>query len=326
MVSEQSMAEDYYKTLEVPREASQADIQKAYRRLARKHHPDLNPDDKAAKKRFQEVQAAFDVLNDPNKREQYDRYGSAFETMGQGPPPGAGHPGGQGSPEDFDFSQFFGDRFGGGEAGRGSGGFADFFSEMRGGRAGGRKRGKPGKQRGADLESAVEIPFNIAIVGGATDLSLNRDGKSETISVKIPAGIEEGKKIRLRGQGAPGANDGPPGDILLTIHIAPHPYFRRRGDDLDVRVPVTLLEAAEGAKVEVPTPKGTVALRVPPGTSSGAKLRIKGHGVTRAGQTPGDLYAEIQLIIPKHFDEEDLKKLREVDAKHEVHPRRELRW
>ncbi|HEY2839505.1 MAG TPA: DnaJ C-terminal domain-containing protein, partial [Pirellulales bacterium] len=263
------MAEDYYKTLEVPREASQAEIQKAYRRLARKHHPDLNPDDKAAKKRFQEVQAAFDVLNDTNKRELYDRYGSSFETMGQGGPhPGPGGPaGGPTSAEDFDFSQFFGDRFGGGEAGRGAGGFADFFSEMRGGRSGTRKTAKPakpGKQRGADLESAVEIPFNVAIVGGQTELSLDRGGKVETISVKIPAGIEEGKKIRLRGQGAPGANDGPPGDLLLTIHIAPHPYFRRRGDDLDVRVPVTLLEAAEGAKVEVPTPKGTVALRVPP--------------------------------------------------------------
>jgi DnaJ-class molecular chaperone len=320
------MAEDYYKTLEVPREASQADIQKAYRRLARKHHPDLNPDDKAAKKRFQEVQAAFDVLNDTTKREQYDRYGSAFETMGQGGPgagrPG-GHPGGTGSPEDFDFSQFFGDRFGGGEAGRGSGGFADFFSEMRGGRSSGRKRGK---QRGADLESAVEIPFNTAIVGGQTELSIDRGGKVETISVKIPAGIEEGKKIRLRGQGGPGSNEGPAGDLLLTIHVVPHPNFRRRGDDLDVRVPVTLLEAAEGAKVEVPTPKGTVALRVPAGTSSGAKLRIKGHGVNRAGQTPGDLYAEIQLVIPKHFDEEQLKQLREIDAQHEMHPRRELRW
>lgn len=320
------MAEDYYKILEVPREASQADIQKAYRRLARKHHPDLNPDDKAAKKRFQEVQAAFDVLNDPSKREQYDRYGGAFETMGQrGPQPGPGQPG-HVNPEDFDFAQFFGDRFGGGEGARGGGGFADFFNDMRGGRAGGKRRGKPARERGADLESAVEIPFPTAIVGGSVDLSVNRAGKDETISVKIPAGIEAGKKIRLRGQGAPGANDGPPGDILLTIHVSPHPNFRRRGDDLDVRVPVTLLEAAEGAKVEVPTPKGTVALRVPPGTSSGAKLRIKGHGVSRAGQPPGDLYAEIQVIIPKHFDEEDLKKVREIDAKHEQHPRRELRW
>jgi len=322
------MAEDYYKILEVPREASQADIQKAYRRLARKHHPDLNPDDKAAKKRFQEVQAAFDVLNDTNKRELYDRYGSSFENMGQGgPQPGAGQrPGGPAGGEDFDFSQFFGDRYGGGEAGRGAGGFADFFTEMRGGRSGTRKRGKPGKHRGADVESALEIPFTIAIQGGETQISIDRGGKVETISVKIPAGITEGKKIRLRGQGEPGANDGPPGDILLTIHIGAHPNFRRRGDDLDVRVPVTLLEAAEGAKVEVPTPQGTVALRIPPGTASGAKLRIKGRGVQRAGQTPGDLYAEVLVIIPKHFDEEELKQLREIDTKHPVHPRSELRW
>jgi len=324
------MAEDYYKTLEVAREASQDDIQKAYRRLARKFHPDLHPDDKSAKKRFQEVQAAFDVLNDPKKRELYDRYGSAFESVASGAPPGAG---GQwrsatAGPEveDFDFSQFFGDRFG---AGEGGGGFADIFGNLGGGRAGkqSRRSRAPAREPGADLESALEIPFNTAVIGGEAQVSVQRpSGKVDTINVKIPAGIDEGKKIRLRGQGEPGLGGGPNGDILIVIHVAPHPSFRRRGDDLEVRLPVTLAEAAEGAKVDVPTPRGTVALRVPPGTSSGARLRIKGHGVARAGKPAGDLYAEIAVMLPKKLEAGEIEQIREMCKRHPSNPRADLRW
>ncbi len=323
------MAEDYYTTLEVARDAKPDDIQKAYRRLARKYHPDLHPDDKTAKKKFQEVQAAFDVLNDPKKRELYDRYGSNYEQAAAAA--AAGHPGAQwsggaGGPdyENVDFSQFFGERFGGGEGG----GFADLFGNL-GGRAG--KQGRRGrgaaKQRGADLESELDIAFNTAITGGSTQVAVHRPaGKVDTISVKIPAGIEDGKKIRLRGQGEPGAGGGPAGDILITIHVAPHPYFRRRGDDLDVRVPVTLAEAVAGAKVEVPTPRGTVALRVPPCTSSGARLRIKGHGVAPTGKTPGDLYAEILIMLPKSLETGEVEQISEIAARHPLNPRAELRW
>ncbi len=144
--------------------------------------------------------------------------------------------------------------------------------------------------------------------------------------MKIPAGIEDGKKIRLRGQGEPSPGGGTSGDILLTVHVAPHPFFRRRGDDLDVRVPVTLLEAAEGAKVEVPTPRGTVNLRVPPKTSSGTKLRIKGHGVAKSGKTPGDLYAEVAIILPKQLGTDELEQIRAMCQKSPADPRTELRW
>jgi curved DNA-binding protein len=323
------MAEDYYKTLDVSREASAADIQKAYRKLARKYHPDLNPDDKTAKNKFQEVQAAFDVLNDPKKRELYDRYGSSFASAeAEGARPGWQWRSATAGPdvENFDFSQFFGERFGGGT---GEGGFSDLFGNLGGGRARthSRRTRAPEREHGLDLESELEIPFTTAVTGGEAKVSVRRaSGKIDTIAVKIPPGIDDGKKIRLRGQGEAGADEGPKGDILITIHVAAHPYFRRRGDDLDVRVPVTLDEAAEGAKIEVPTPRGTVSLRVPAGTSSGTRLRIKGHGVARSGKPPGDLYAEISIMIPKSLDASELEQIRKICASHPLSPRADLRW
>lgn len=317
------MAEDYYKTLGLSRDASQADIDKAYAKLARKYHPDVNPDDKTAKKKFQAVQAAYDVLKDPSKREMYNRYGSSFEQMGAGGPQpgpqwraaGAG-PGGA----DFDFSQIFG--------GEGAGGFSDLFGQFRrGGAAPGGRRGRAASRPpGADLHSEVQIPFNLAVSGGETQLSISRpSGQSETLSVKIPKGIDDGKKIRLRGQGEAGPG-GERGDILLTVRVAPHPWFTRKGENLYVRVPVSLREAAEGATVDVPTPQGTVSLRIPPGASSGKKLRIKGHGVAASGKPAGDLFAELQVVLPAKLDEPSLDAIRQIDAKHPVHPRRELRW
>jgi DnaJ-class molecular chaperone len=311
--------EDYYKTLEVSRGASQAEIDKAYAKLARKYHPDVNPDDKTAKKKFQAVQAAYDVLKDAKKREMYDRYGSAFEQASQGGGPRGGATGTQNvGPEDFDFAQFFGG------GGAGAGGFGDIFSQMRGGRGGGRRARSAA---GPDVAAEVEIPFNLAVTGGETQLSLQREsGETESLTVRIPAGIEDGKKLRLRGRGEPGLNGGPRGNLLVTVRVASHPYFTRRGDHLYVRVPLTLLEAAQGAKVDVPTPKGTVSLRVPPGSSSGAKLRIKGHGVTAADRPPGDLFAEVQIMIPASFDEGAIAKLKEIDARWPLQPRRDLRW
>jgi DnaJ-class molecular chaperone len=327
------MADDYYKTLGVSRNASQADIQKAYRELARKHHPDMNPDDKAATKKFQKIQQAFDVLNNPEKREMYDRYGSSFETMGQGGPrggpwgarPGGGesHGGPQGfNVEDVDFSQFFGERFGGEQAA----GLGDLFAHFR--RAGGARAGAGAARRrgGADIVHELEIPFTTSILGGEVQLSVQRgSGKTETIMVKIPPGIEDGKKIRLRGQGEPAAGRGTPGDILLTVRVAPHPHFSRRGNDLYLRLPLTLGEAASGAKVDVPTPTGTVALTIPPGTSSGRKLRVKGHGVAaRAGA--GDLFAEVQIVLPKRLEESDRQFLQQFDQRYPLNPRQNLRW
>ena len=311
------MSNDYYKILSVRRDASQAEIQTAYRELARKYHPDLNPDDKTAKQKFQEVQAAFDVLNDPNKREMYDRYGSDFDAMGSRGAHGAGGPGGFGS-ETFDFGDFFGP-----EA---SGGFADIFQQFR--RPGGRQtRASKRAARGAHIEHELTVPFATAIQGGQVQLSVRRqNGKLETIEVKIPAGIEDGKKIRLRGQGETGASGSPSGDILITVRVSPHPCFQRRGTRLDVRVPVTLTEAALGAKIDVPTPEGTITLSIPPGTSSGKKLRVKGQGVKPAQGPAGDLYAEILIVLPEQLNEEDQHQLGKLGEKYQQNPRADLRW
>lgn len=328
------MAEDFYKTLGVKRDASQAEIQKAYRDLARKYHPDLNPNDKKAKEKFQKVQAAFEVLNDTSKRELYDRYGSSFEAYAQG---GGARPqarggwqhttgGGGGGPtaggfEDVDFSEFFGERF----AGDPSGGFGDLFGQFRKA-AGKRGRGRAAAPGGGNVESEITIPFQTAVTGGKVDLALQRsDGKTESISVKIPPGVDEGKKIRLRGQGE-SLGGGPAGDLLLTIHVAPHPYFHRRGKDLEVRLPITLAEAVAGGKVDLPTPWGTISLRIPPRTSSGKKLRVKGHGIRPASGEPGDLFAETAIVLPERIDDVTVEAIKRLDEEQKTNPRAELRW
>ena len=320
------MDEDYYKVLEVARNASSAEIQKAYRKLARKHHPDVNPDDATAKTKFQRIQKAYEVLNDPEKRELYDRYGSSFESMGAGGPGGQtwqSQWSGQGGPE-IDVSQLFGGR--GGQAGF-EGSFGDFFRHFGGAASGGQtRRAQPRPRRGADLRHELQIPFHTAVLGGEARLNVKRpDGKIEEITVRIPAGIEDGKSIRLRGQGQPSPTGGQPGDILIAIHVAGHPYFERHDKDLEVEVPVTLAEAALGAKIDVPTPKGVITLKVPPATSSGKRLRVKGHGV-QSKEGPGDLYAIIKIVLPAKIDQESAELIRQLDQRQAITPRDELRW
>lgn len=321
------MANDYYATLGVSKTASPEEIQKAYRKLARKYHPDMNPDDASAKKKFQEVQSAFEVLSDAEKRKRYDQFGSDFDSGG------AGGPGGNrgwryttsSGPQTYPFDvNDLGDLFGGGAAGsEGGGGFADLFKQFNRSRGG--RRPQRGAARGNDLKHELTIPFNTAVLGGEVALSVQRQsGNIETIQVKIPVGIEDGKKIRLRGQGESG--DGTPGDILLTIHVSPHPHFRRTGNRLEVRVPITLAEAALGATIDVPTPHGTISLKVPPNTSSGKRLRIKGQGVHPANQPPGDLFAEIQILLPDNLTAEESLQLAEISNRYRQHPRSELRW
>jgi DnaJ-class molecular chaperone len=315
------MAEDYYATLGVARGASAEEIKKAYRKLARENHPDLHPDDPKAKAKFQQVQNAFDVLNDPKKREMFDRYGSAYESMGGGGPqgphpwPGAGGRGGEAHEVNLE------DLFGGG-----GGGFADLFKQFgnRGARGGNRR---PMPEEGADLEHDLSIPFASAILGGEAQIAVQRgDGRTETIRVKIPAGIEDGKKIRLRGQGEPGVNGGAAGDILIRVAIAPHPYFRRFGKRLEVSVPITLAEAIAGGKIDVPTPHGTITLTVPPGSSSGRRLRVKGQGVKAGSGEPGDLFAELEIVMPKNLSDDDRQQLAEIAQRYDENPRTELRW
>jgi curved DNA-binding protein len=325
------MADDHYQTLGVPRTASAEDIRKAYRDLARKYHPDLHPDDDAAKEKFKRVQTAFDVLNDQSKREMYDRYGSAFEGVGTGGGPGrgpfgGGFPGGAGggfNGDEIDIESLFG-----------GGGFADLFGgggRPTAGSSGGKSRGKrrAAQPPGEDLKTSLMIPFRLAIEGGKTDLRVDRDGAVETISVTIPQGLPDGARMRLRGQGMPGTGGGPAGDLMLEVHVEPHQLYRRDGDTLEVPLPVSLSEALAGAKVDLPTPWGTISLRVPPLTSSGRRLRAAGMGVRHANGSRGDLIAVVQVMLPEGADAETVERLldaaRAADAAG-AGPRARLQW
>jgi DnaJ-class molecular chaperone len=220
--------------------------------------------------------------------------------------------------------QFTSGGAGGFQFGGGGGGFP--FGA--GGAPAGRRRGKRAGQPGADVRHEVEVPFRTAVTGGEVNLRLVRPGgKNETITVKIPAGIEDGKTLRLRGQGEPSTTGGAAGDLLITVRIGAHSHYRRDGLDLIGRVPVTVAEATLGAKVDVSTPHGTISLKVPPGTSSGTRLRAKGHGIKTSDGRTGDLYAEISIVVPKQIDEESAELVRQLDAKwKQRNPRADLEW
>lgn len=321
-------AEDYYKTLGVSKSATEDEIQKAYRKLARKYHPDLHADEserekEKAKQNFQAVQHAYDVLSDKKKRRMYDQMGPGFDQMG-----GAG---GQGNPfggMDIDLSSLFGGGGPGGPGGAGAG-FEQIFRQMGGGGGRGRPQQRTQPQappKPEPIEQDITVSFATSILGGEHQVSFQRsNGKIETISVKIPAGIENGKRIRLRGQGAESYN-GQRGDMMIVVKVAPHPNYRRKGLNLLVTVPITLAEAALGAKVDVPTPHGTVTLTVPAGTSSGKSLRLKGMGV-RAKDRKGDLIAELELRLPEELTEDDEKLIRQLElAYQDKDLRSEIRW
>lgn len=284
------MADDYYQVLGVKRDASADEIRKAYRKLSRENHPDVKKDDKAAADKFKKVQEAYAVLGDAEKRAQYDRFGHAFNQAGGRTPPWAGGAGGAGP---IDIGDLFGEGI---DIGDLFGGFTG-----RGGFGGGRRTASPRPSKGQDLRAELTVPFLVAAEGGQHELTIDRGGKPERITVKIPAGLPEGSTIRLAGEGHPGASGGPAGDLLLTIHVAPHPYFRREGNDLHVEVPVTPGEAALGAKVEAPTlSEGHVVVTIPPGTSSGRKLRLRGKGVPdRKTGARGDLYVVAKIVVPE---------------------------
>ena len=324
------MAQDYYKTLGVAKEASSADIQKAYRDLARKHHPDMNPDNPKAKKKFQEIQSAFDVLNNPEKRELYDRYGSSFETMGQGPPPGgwASAPGtawlvlGPADTRPRTSTSASSSATVSAEAKARAEVPTWATSSPTSAKAA--PAAEPRATRGGDVTSEVTVPFASAVNGGEVQLGLDRGkGQVETIVVKIPPGIDDGKVMRLRGKGEPAAGRG--GRLAADDPRCADPFFTRKGNDLYVRLPVALGEAVAGGSIDVPTPQGVVSLHIPPGTSSGKRLRVKGHGVP-AKTGAGDLFAEVLIVLPADMTEADREAIRAIDAKTPSNPRQNLRW
>lgn len=318
----QTMNTDYYSILGVSRGASAEEIQKAYRKLARQYHPDLNPDDKAAQDKFKEIQHAHDVLGDPEKRKMYDQFGPEFERMG------GGHPGGGPGPGGFSFEDIFGGAGGGGPGGFQFGGdLGDLFGQFAGGRgAGGRGGGRrAAPQKGSDLSAELTVPFNTAVMGGEASISVQRAGQRENLQVKIPAGVESGKKIRLRGQGEPSPNGGPDGDLLVSLTVASHPFFRRNGKNLELKLPISFGEAVNGATIDVPTPGGTVTLKIPPGSDSGKRLRVKGQGV-QASTGAGDLYIELHIKLPAELKPGDAPEVEAIEQLYSGDLRGEIIW
>ncbi len=323
---------DYYKTLGVAKGASTEEIKKAYRKLARQYHPDVNKKPEA-ERRFKEVNEANEVLSDPEKRRRYDQVGPDWARY-QNAPGGAGNggfqwaytgqPGGRtfGAEDLGDFSDFFQTLFGGG-----GGGFSaeDLFR----GRTGRRSRVAPG----ADLESELEVTLADAYKGTERAIEIKDEhGRSRKLTVKVPAGVRDGQRIRLGGQGGSGANGGPRGDLYLKVRVRPHPLFARDGDDLRMDLPVAMHEALLGAEVTVPTLKGRVSLRIPPETQNGRTIRLAGQGMPRGGGPwarsdasggSGDLYVTVKIVLPTKLNDDERESIRKIGERQED-PRRHL--
>jgi molecular chaperone DnaJ len=397
---------DYYELLGVKKSASADEIRKAFRKLARKYHPDVNPGDKTAEEKFKALSEANDVLSDPKKRKIYDQLGfysdnidpAAAEAYARGGPTGAGgfggfsgaQPGAAGQGVPFDFGGFdFSDMFEGGRGQRttgSGGGFRDIFSGIFGGRGGAGAQESP--EPGSDLEYQVNVPFWTAVRGGVMRLNITRQdvctnchgngyieqpgvcpqckgkgtieqtggrmkfnvtcprchgtgknistcpvchgdgviGRTEPLEVRIKPGTRDGQRIRIPGKGNAGPHGGQPGDLYVIIRIESHPVFRREGDDIHVTVPVTATEAALGAKIEVPTIDGRALLKVPPGTQSGQKLRLREKGVPSATKegSRGDEIVEVKVTVPMPRDEKTKELLRELAKLNPEDPRAEL--
>ncbi len=272
------MKESLYDILGVSRSAAESEIKKAYRKLARELHPDVNPGDAVAEERFKQVSAAYDVLGDPERRKAYDEFGEDATRVGFNPEEARAHKAWR---EQAQWRP-------GQRHARSRDRESEIFESLFG-------RRQQGPRKGMDLHAELPIDFRTAALGGVHRLTF---GDGTTKDVRIPPGVDDGGSIRLRGQGTPGVDGGPPGDLLITLHIEPDPIFRREGLNLHIDLPVTVVEAVRGATIEVPTLTGNVALKVPPGAQTGQTLRLRGRGIPHRKHPPGHLLAHLQVYAP----------------------------
>lgn len=336
---------DYYEVLGVKRDAADDDVKKAYRKLARKFHPDLNPGDKTAEGRFKELQEAYDVLSDPENRKLYDQYGENWRAVkaGAGAPPPPGWEQTQrstGGPrtEGFDFGDF------GSFGGRGGAGY-DIFEELFGGAG----RGRAARGRGQDVEAELELSLEDAHRGARRTIQMqmpdicptcNGSGvkddrpcdtcggagqvlRQKNIEVNIPVGVRDGSTVRLAGQGGSGSNGSEPGDLYLHIRVRPHPVFTVKGDDLELELPIAPWEAVLGASVEAPTIDGKVELKIPPGAKSSQRLRLRGQGLNTRKGGRGDEYVRLKIVVPKEASGEERRLYEELKRISRFDPRRQ---
>ena len=329
--------QDYYEILGVSRTATADDIKKAYRKLARKYHPDVNPGDQSAEEKFKQVGEAYEVLSDPEKRKRYDQLGENWKGGADFTPP----PGWEGGRVEYgDFSDLFG-------AGRGTGGFSDFFETLFGSRRG-RRSGAGFAMRGQDVEAAIALSLEEAHHGTTRPITLQRTAvcptcngsgvrenqpcatchgagvvtRPKTLDVTIPPGVRHGSVIRLAGQGEAGTGNAPAGDLLLHVQLRPHPLFHVLEEgDVEIELPVAPWEAALGAKVRVPTIEGSVDMMVPAGTQGGQRLRLRGQGVQRRGSGRGDQYVRLKLVNPPSLTASERALFEQLAAASHFNPR-----
>jgi DnaJ-class molecular chaperone len=313
---------DYYEVLGVPRTASLDEIKRAYRKLAKQHHPDRNPGDPEAEQRFKEVQQAYDVLSDSNKRAEYDQFGAAGVGAWRTTPGGQRvYQWGGGSTINVDDLEDLMAAFGAGSR------RPSIFEEFFGRRAG---RGwEPAPEPGADQEFPISLSFEQAVHGATVSIRVPSatNSNSETLDVRIPPGVQDGQRIRVKGRGHPGSHGGPPGDLFLVCTVRPHAYFRRQGSDIYLDVPVTVPEAVLGAKIDVPTLDGRAVVQLPPGTGSGTRLRLKGRGVPKpAGGQRGDQYVVVQVMPKPKLTPEERELFEKLRVSEDTNPRSKLGW
>lgn len=316
---------DYYSILGVSRNAPPEEIRKAHRRLVRQYHPDANRNNPEAGEKFKEVQEAYDVLSDTEKRQQYDQFGHAPAGGGASSPGNVADPyeayrraaagrsrtwrgGPNVTVEDFEVG----------------GGFSDVFEQFFGSRGGRKTKAQPEQQRGDDIEQTITLTFEQAAMGCTIPLQIQRQGRTESLDLKIPAGVKEGSRVRLRGKGHPGMG-GQNGDLYIITHVSEHPHFRRVDLNIYIEIPISIYEAIKGAKIDVPTLEGRVTITIPPGTSGGAKLRLKGRGIKR-GDERGDEFVIIRVVVPKNLDEEGRRMVDRLAAHAPLDARRDLQW